>query len=80
MAEKTGNPDFVYEISCDQMCGKGHFSMRGPVVVETQEEFDRWIISKTPQYLVAKFTANKNKVATDTTNAGKVASAAVNNK
>jgi cytochrome c oxidase subunit II len=53
MKEKTGNPDFVYEISCDQMCGKGHWSMRGTIVVETQEEFDAWIAAKKPQYLVA---------------------------
>jgi len=53
MKEKTGNPDFVYEISCDQMCGKGHWSMRGVIVVETQEEFDIWLASKKPQYLVA---------------------------
>jgi cytochrome c oxidase subunit 2 len=53
MKEKTGNPDFVYEISCDQMCGKGHWSMRGTIVVETQEEFDAWLAAKKPQYLVA---------------------------
>lgn len=53
MKEKTGNPDFVYEISCDQMCGKGHWSMRGVIVVETQQEFDAWLASKKPQYLVA---------------------------
>lgn len=53
MREKYG-PDFNYEISCDQMCGKGHFSMRGTIVVETQEEFDRWIYSKKPQYELAK--------------------------
>lgn len=53
MKEKTGNPDFVYEISCDQMCGKGHWSMRGTIVVETQEEYDAWLASKKPQYLVA---------------------------
>lgn len=53
MKEKTGNPDFVYEISCDQMCGKGHWSMRGVIVVESQEEFDVWMAKKTPQYLVA---------------------------
>lgn len=53
MREKYG-PDFNYEIACDQMCGKGHFSMRGTIVVETQEEFDRWILSKKPQYLVAQ--------------------------
>lgn len=53
MKEKTGNPDFVYELSCDQLCGKGHWSMRGVIVVETQEEFDAWLASKKPQYLVA---------------------------
>lgn len=53
MIEETGNPDFVYEISCDQMCGKGHWSMRGTIVVETQEEFDAWMAAKKPQYLVA---------------------------
>jgi cytochrome c oxidase subunit 2 len=53
MRKKTDNPDFVYEISCDQMCGKGHWSMRGIIVVETQEEFDAWMAGKKPQYLVA---------------------------
>jgi cytochrome c oxidase subunit II len=53
MKEKTGNPDFVYELSCDQMCGRGHYSMRGVVVVETQEEFDAWLAGKKAQYLVA---------------------------
>lgn len=53
MKVKTSNPDFVYEISCDQLCGKGHWSMRGIIVVETQEEFDAWLASKKPQYLVA---------------------------
>jgi cytochrome c oxidase subunit II len=57
MREETGNPDFVYELSCDQMCGRGHFSMRGVVVVETQAEFDAWLASKKPQY----FTANPDK-------------------
>jgi len=53
MQEKTGNPNFVYELSCDQMCGKGHTGMRGVIVVETQEEFDRWLASKPIQYYVA---------------------------
>src|SRR5688572_8674685 len=29
MQDETENPNFVYEISCDQMCGQGHWSMRG---------------------------------------------------
>jgi cytochrome c oxidase subunit 2 len=54
MQAKTGNPDFVYEISCDQMCGKGHFTMRGVIVVETQKEFNEWMIKQRPEYIKAK--------------------------
>ncbi len=50
MIKETGNPEFVYEISCDQMCGKGHYSMRGEIIVETQEEYDIWFASKKPMY------------------------------
>lgn len=54
MAKRTGNPDFVYEISCDQMCGKGHFTMRGVIVVETEKEYREWMIKQRPEYLKAK--------------------------
>jgi cytochrome c oxidase subunit 2 len=50
MIEETGNPKFVYEISCDQMCGKGHTGMRGEIVVESQAEYDAWFAQKQPQY------------------------------
>jgi len=53
MIEKTGKPNFAYEISCDQMCGQGHWSMKGVIIVETQEEFDAWMAQKKPQYFVA---------------------------
>jgi cytochrome c oxidase subunit II len=53
MQEKENNPNFVYELSCDQMCGKGHTGMRGVVVVESQEEFDAWLAGKKAQYYVA---------------------------
>jgi heme/copper-type cytochrome/quinol oxidase subunit 2 len=46
MKEKLNDPDFVYEISCDQMCGKGHFTMRGIIEVVTQEEYDLWLIKQ----------------------------------
>ena len=29
MKEITRNPDFQYELSCDQLCGNGHYSMSG---------------------------------------------------
>jgi cytochrome c oxidase subunit 2 len=50
MKKITKNPDFVYEISCDQMCGKGHYSMRGIVVVETQAQHDAWLINQQSYY------------------------------
>jgi cytochrome c oxidase subunit II len=54
MKEITGNKDFVYEIACDQMCGSGHYSMKGIIIVETQEEYDSWIATQKPQYLTVK--------------------------
>lgn len=72
MREKYG-PDFNYEISCDQMCGKGHFSMRGTIIVESQAEFNAWLASKQPQYQMAMGNeatpapATGTPAATDTT-------------
>ena len=54
MKKRTGNPDFAYEIVCDQLCGKGHFSMRGVIIVETQKEFNDWMIKQRPEYRKAK--------------------------
>ncbi len=75
MKEKTGNPNFTYEISCDQMCGKGHFGMRGVIVVETQEEFDAWMAGKKPQYYMA--FPDKDPAAKKDTAAAKTPLAAV---
>jgi cytochrome c oxidase subunit II len=50
MREKTGKADFEYEISCDQMCGAGHFTMRGVITVVTQDEFIMWRAKQAPAY------------------------------
>jgi len=50
MKEMTGNPDFEYEISCDQMCGKGHFTMRGVIRVVDEDEFLIWRATQKPAY------------------------------
>lgn len=60
MKKETNNPEFVYEISCDQMCGKGHWSMRGEIVVESQEEFDAWMAKQTPKYYAVFPDKNPN--------------------
>jgi cytochrome c oxidase subunit 2 len=53
MREKTGNSNFQYEISCDQMCGNGHYSMKGVIEVVTEEEFDAWMAKQKPYYYSA---------------------------
>ncbi len=50
MKDKTGNSNFEYEISCDQMCGNGHYSMKGIVKVVTQAVYDEWIRMQKPYY------------------------------
>ena len=74
MKVRTGNNNFVYEISCDQICGKGHFSMRGTILVETQQEFDKWMITQKPEYFKA-FPDKDPTPKTDTTAAKPVAMA-----
>jgi len=69
MKIQENDPDFVYEISCDQMCGQGHFKMRGTIVVESQEEFDLWMAKQTPKfYLAFPHLAPGYKAPADTTN------------
>lgn len=53
MKEKTGNSNFVYELSCDQMCGNGHYSMKGIIEVVTKEEYDAWMAKQKPYYYSA---------------------------
>jgi cytochrome c oxidase subunit II len=46
MRTRTGNPQFQYEIACAQLCGLGHYRMRGFVTVQTAEEFKAWMDDK----------------------------------
>jgi cytochrome c oxidase subunit 2 len=39
-----------YELACAELCGLGHYRMRGFVVVETQEEVDRWLSELEPAF------------------------------
>ncbi len=53
MQKKSGNPNFEYEISCDQICGNNHFAMKGIIKVVTQTEFDAWMATQKPGYFAA---------------------------
>lgn len=43
MRQKAGKPNFDYEITCSQLCGLGHFRMRGYVTVETAADHQKWM-------------------------------------
>lgn len=43
MRERLGNPDFVYEIACAQLCGLGHYRMRGFVTIHEQDAYETWM-------------------------------------
>ncbi len=32
----------TYELACAELCGFGHYTMRGKFIVHTPEEYDRW--------------------------------------
>jgi cytochrome c oxidase subunit II len=36
---KTGN----WELACAELCGLGHYTMRGTFIVDTPEDYDRWV-------------------------------------
>ena len=47
MRARTGNPEFQYEIACAQLCGLGHYRMRGFITVLSTEEFQKWMSEQT---------------------------------
>jgi cytochrome c oxidase subunit 2 len=48
MAKRHGDEAYQYEISCSQLCGLGHYRMRGFLTIHTQEEFDTWLADNAP--------------------------------
>ena len=46
MRQRLGKPDFEYEIACSQLCGLGHYRMRGFVSVVTDAEFQSYLATE----------------------------------
>lgn len=78
MRKKLNDPEFDYELSCDQMCGKGHFSMRGIVKVVTPEEFILWRAKEKPNY--ARVMGDKSSPAPAQADSTKTPTAKLNNE
>jgi len=45
-----------YEIACAELCGLGHYRMKGTVSIVTQDSMDRWVKSQTPEPAAAPTT------------------------
>jgi cytochrome c oxidase subunit 2 len=48
MRRRTGNDAFEYEIACAQLCGLGHYRMRGFLTVHSAEGYAAWIGEQKP--------------------------------
>src|ERR1051326_6157225 len=44
---RTTNND-KWEIACAQLCGLGHYRMRGQFTVHTKAEFEKWLAENAP--------------------------------
>ena len=49
MRKLKGQPEWNYEIACAQLCGLGHFRMRGFVTIDTPEGYQKWIAEQEAQ-------------------------------
>ena len=76
MAAETGNPDFTYELVCNKICGKAHFSMRATIVVDEKEDYEKWKaeqkswLSKNPDYLSTIEVSSPVQVAVEENESG----------
>jgi cytochrome c oxidase subunit 2 len=39
----TGNDEFNYVLLCNKICGAAHYNMQMDIVVESQEDYDKWL-------------------------------------
>lgn len=56
MREITGNPEFNYILLCNKICGASHYNMQMTIVVESPEEYNKWL-SEQPQFLAKEKSA-----------------------
>ncbi len=42
MKKKKGDDKWSYEISCAQLCGLGHYRMKGFLTIDTPEQYAKW--------------------------------------
>ncbi len=48
MRRKTGNPEFHYILLCNKICGAAHYNMQMNIIVESEEDYKKWLAEQKP--------------------------------
>ncbi len=64
MREKTANPNFNYELACNQLCGASHFNMRRVITVEKMPDYINWTNTYKPY--MEKYNPNPATASAET--------------
>ena len=48
MREKLDNPNFDYVLLCNKICGAAHWNMQMNIVVDTEEDYLKWLKDQKP--------------------------------
>jgi len=79
MRDKTGNPEFNYELVCNKICGKGHYSMKGIITVLEEDEYESWYKESQENTFLKQNPSYISKVPDGLKEAAKIASGIENN-
>jgi cytochrome c oxidase subunit II len=50
--------EFNFILLCNKICGNSHYNMQMTIIVETQEEYDKWLKGKKPFFATAALENN----------------------
>jgi cytochrome c oxidase subunit 2 len=67
MKEAMKDPEFEYVLLCNKICGSAHYRMNSRVVVDTQEDYDKWLAEQKPAFKKTEEAPVVNPAASDTT-------------
>jgi cytochrome c oxidase subunit II len=61
MRDKLQDPNFNYELSCAELCGRSHFAMLLIVVVDEEEDFKKWYSMQKPMIAKTAMAADQDQ-------------------
>lgn len=70
MRQKTGNDKFDYIVLCNKICGAAHYNMQMTIIVDTEEDYNKWVkeqksLAETLKPAEAPAVVETSKTSTD---------------